>query len=223
MAVLATRGNSLVFWDGSAAVKSMRSVGTIPGVVIDEIAGRNGTGLGWIKNEGGSPARIRWKAPGGTQYGPPINVSEDGSHLLEDGDDRDKWLAVTVYTDHLVSGSESRVLIQDRYNNEVAADDESGSEVEIEYELTLKNQHPTLTARDILVWNPLPSAPIDLSTDGLSYSDYSTEAGALGFGDLAPGATVTVYALKYGPTFDPPVEGVPDLSAILAVSCEMDE
>ena len=78
-------------------VRHLAVVGTLPGVVPLLASARNGPGIGLMQSEGDDGTWLSWRAPGSTLYGTAVHCSPDGTFLLCDGEDPDKWIRVDVY------------------------------------------------------------------------------------------------------------------------------
>jgi hypothetical protein len=169
-------------------VRNLAAVGTLPGVAVVAAAGRNGPGTGRLRSYRDG-TWLAWQAPGSASYGVAVACAADGSYVLEDGDDPDRWLRVQVYRAHLVPGpAEDLVHLRDVFSNAiggaaVSAADAIAGRVDT-VELTLVAQQP---AGELRVWLAEASAGLELSADGLSWSAPTTEETALALGSLLAG------------------------------------
>jgi len=167
VATVATRADALRLTLAGTEVTYLKAVGTVSGVKIDQVAGRCGPGTACLRSRGSGGQQLSFKAPGSAQWGMDVNAAGGGSYLLEDGEDVGKWLRVTVYVDYLREGDESRVLLQDGYNNGIGHDDVTYSEAEsgdvADYTVTVKNESDR-TVSKIKVW-------LDAAVSGLEISD----------------------------------------------------
>lgn len=99
-------------------VVSLAWLGTVPGVVIAAAAGLNGPGVGRLRVSGAS---IAWQAPGSGAFGVAVDAAVDGTYVLRDGVDPDKWLQVTVFTAFL-SDATAPVYLEEVYGNVMVSD-----------------------------------------------------------------------------------------------------
>ena len=153
MPLAATRADALRLELDSVEIRHLVAVGTVPGVVILAVAGRNGPGTARIRNDASA---LSWQAPGSSEFGTPVVCGADGTYLLEDGGDWNKWARIQVYADYLASGlTEAQVYLADVYENGVSHDDVTASQAaagDVEaYEITLTNDSP-LPLEDVRVW-----------------------------------------------------------------------
>lgn len=113
----------------------------VTGVTIDYAGGYNESGTASLKfTHTGS--YLQWKAPGSSNYGTLVDVSANGSYLIEDGDDNSKFARVTVVSASL-PGSDQTDSIDLTYATNKVFDNVSSSEAsagDTEYRgLMLKN------------------------------------------------------------------------------------
>ena len=193
MATPATHADALRIESAAAEVAHLDVLGTIPGVVPIAVAARCGVGTARIRS---TAAGIAFKAPGSAAWGPAVAIAADGSYLLEDGDDRDKWLRVTVYTTYLLTPREARVLLADRVNNPIGSDNVSAAEAaagDVEtVELAVANDGSVILSQ-VLAWLDPAAAGLELSPDGAAWSAPTTEATALALADVSPGGSVALH------------------------------
>lgn len=123
MAAEKTRADAVrITNDIGVLVDMLIAIGTIPGVAIDFAAAKNGEGTGYIQS-GDNGNELTWKAPGSTTFGTAVVASSDGVYVLEDGEDDDKCVRVTVTTAYLESSAQTApVYLSDRFNNEIGSD-----------------------------------------------------------------------------------------------------
>ena len=99
----ATGGDSLRLEIGGSEVESTAAVSSLPGVAVLAAAGQHGPGTGLIRaSETGE--YLQFKASGSDTWGKYVYVPSDGEYILTDGEDRDKWVRVSVYNDYLAPG-----------------------------------------------------------------------------------------------------------------------
>jgi hypothetical protein len=123
VAAIQTNADSISVSAGAAAVRTLTARGTIPGVVVDAVAGLNGPGVGCLSYNA-TTETLAWRAPGSATFGEAVDASADGALLLEDGEDADKFCRVTVYADYLPASHYSAdVALADRFHNGMIAAD----------------------------------------------------------------------------------------------------
>jgi len=188
--------DSLEIIRDAAEVRPLTLVGTVPGVAPLLAAAKNGPGAGRLRYDPTAGA-VQYKAPDSSTWGPIQKTEADADYLLLDGDDRDAWLRVSVYRDHLPAGpAEARVLLADRWGNgvslaDVTAEEAAAGDVST-WTLTLTHQG-THTIENLVVWLDAAHAGLELSSDGVAYSSPTTEGTALALADLSPGDSLTLY------------------------------
>jgi len=196
----------------SEDVVHLTAIQTVPGVVVRQVAGRNGPGAGQLRSDT-SGQEISWKAPGSETFGLAVDGTPGGLFLLRDGVDRSKWVRVEVYSDFLRDGYTAAVVhLQDRYNNEIGQDDLTAEEAAagdvLEYQITLENAARARWITHIKIWLDAAVEDLEVSDDGISWVSPTTESTALEFADLAPADTHTLYlkrTIGVGADFDPDV------------------
>lgn len=185
-------------------VISLRTAGTLAGVVVLAAGGANGTGIGRVIASlgNGGAAQLAWQAPGSATPGTPQPVSPDGNYLLEDGEDAAAFVRVAVYGSYLPQAGEARVYLGDRYNElgpaDVSAADASAGLTTIT-QYTLANVSPS-TVYDVRAWLPpvFYSPGITISSDGVNYFTpiSETDPNVLTWASIAPGSGVTLYVKR---------------------------
>lgn len=196
MPTISTRGDSILVRKGAIERQQLVAVGELPGVLIAQLAARNGPGTGALKTDG-TGTTLAWRAPGSGRFGVPVAIPLDGSYLLEDGVDPDRWARVTVDLDFLPAEARfGRVFCVDRYDNTISMDDVTAGEASagsVETQtLTLENQSPHRLRR-IVAWIDPTVVNMEISDDGAVWVSPTTEATGLVFADLTPGADHTVH------------------------------
>ncbi len=124
---------------------SVKTAGTLYGVAVLAVGGRNGTGTGYIRSKLDG-TYLSWKAPGSSTWGNDVHALADGTYLLKDGEDIDKYVRVQAYADFLKPNpAEAAVHIVDRYANGVGHDDVTAGEATSgdteDYSITLANDN----------------------------------------------------------------------------------
>lgn len=183
-----------------ADVTSFEWYGAIPGVQIIAIAGRNGTGFGRLRSEiDGS--WLAWRAPGSVSFGPAVQATADGELVLIDGDDRDKWVWVRVYFDHLPGFASSReITISDKFGNTLGGADVSASDASAglttSVAFTLTNVSPW-SLHHVRAWVDPEMVAVNISDDGAAWVSPTTDAASLLLSSrLASGGSVVLYSQR---------------------------
>jgi len=199
MPVVGTHADALRLTVASVEVRHLTAVGTVPGVVIDAVAARNGEGTGRLRCDGNE---LQWQAPDSATWGDVefVDVENDASYLLEDGEDRSKWIRVDVYPDYLPDGAaEVGVVLTDVRENGVSNDDVTASEAAsgdvTTHTVTLENVG-TVTLSQLRVWLDAAVSGLEISDDGASWVSPTSEAAALAFPDLAAGDSDTLHVRR---------------------------
>ena len=192
----ATHADALRLEYSATEVAHLDVVGTIPGVVPIAVAARCGVGTARIRSRA---AGIAFKAPGSATWGPAVDADADGSYLLEDGDDRDKWLRVTAYTAFLLTPREGRILLADRFNNPISSDNVSAAEASAgdveDVELAVANDGSAYLSQ-VLAWIDAGVAGLQISPNGADWSAPTTEATALALADVPPAGDVALHVRR---------------------------
>ena len=195
MATPATRSDSLRLEVASVDLEllrpSMRAPG-LPGVVALAAAARNGEGVGLVTSSGPTGEILTWTAPSGSA-GPEVAVASDGSYMLEDGGDPDKWLRVQVYNAQLeVDPRSVQVDLVDVYDNGLAADDVTAAEASAgsteTYQITVANDSAN-PAKLVTFWLDAAVVDLEISDDGAAWVSPTTEATGLVLGTIAAAGT----------------------------------
>lgn len=198
MSTVNRRGHALQFLDaGGDESIHLTHIGTIPGIVIDRVGARNGVGIGRIKSVG---SVVSWRAPGSGSFGPPTDChieADSGEFLIEDGEDRDKWVKVTSYPAFFPDVEQaSDVHITDLYGNEIGLDDVTSGEATAgdvsAFGVTMKNGS-SVALTNIGLWLDRSAVGLELSEDNIAFSSPTNEANAVAFPDLAGLGTDIVY------------------------------
>lgn len=106
---------------------TLQTLGTLPGVRIVAVSGRNRAGLGRLQYD--PAAGLSWCAPGGVSLGAPVDVSGGGNHVVADGADATRWVEVEVTSAALPDAvSMATVRIDEVFNDAVGGDDVSAAE-----------------------------------------------------------------------------------------------
>ena len=170
-------------------------LGTVPGVQISDVAGRNGLGVGRLRVD--AAGKLAWQAPGSDTFGTAVDVSAGGTFDVADGDDADRWLEATVTAAELPGELvESEVRLSEQFNNAVADDDVTAAEASAgnvhSWSFNLANRDAT-NPKTLAVWLDVYTAQfIEISDDNLAWVAPTTEAAGLALTLPAAGA-VTLY------------------------------
>lgn len=168
MPAAATRADSLRVELSAVAVSHLDAVGSIPGLHILHVAAKNGPGVGRLRTslDGKSAS---WRAPGGSSIRTPFAIAKDGSFILEDGDDPDKFVRVQITAAALTGVPiDAEVVVRDLYNNAIASDDVTAAEASAGdvhlYSFDLKNESDD-DAANVKVW-------LDTAVSGIEIFDF---------------------------------------------------
>jgi len=174
----------------------LTAVGSAPGVVLLLVAGRNGPGMAWLRTSGDGNV-LAWRAPGSATFGPDVVCESDGTYILTDGEDEDRFVRVQAWRNFLIQAGDFPVYLSDRYANGAALDDvtaerAAAGDVSV-WTITLRNSGQTPISA-LAVWLDAASdASIELSADGQTWSAAADESEAVKMGHLAADATATVH------------------------------
>lgn len=187
----ATASDGLRFKVSAVEIVHLHAIGTIPGVAILAVAALNGIGAGQLRSVGDG-TELQWRAPGSSNFGNRVQAGVDGTYMLTDGDNAGKWLRVQVYATYLLGPSSAQVLLADRYDNNLAADDVTAAEASAgsveTYQITMENVTGITLAQPTL-WLDAAVADLEISDDGAAWVSPTTELTGLLFPDLAPAGT----------------------------------
>jgi len=194
------RADSLRAYVSAVEVPHLLAVGGVPGVVPTAAGGKNGPGTGKLRSTLDG-TWLSWRAPGSSTFGEAIRCSSDASYVIEDGDDAQKFLRVTVYTSYLIGPGEADVLLKEAFNtlgpDDVPAAEASAGAVET-VQVDLTNDHTSNHARDVKVWLDAASVDLEISDDNITFVTPTTEGhgDVLTFAAIASGASVPIYVRR---------------------------
>ena len=183
----------------SVEIVHLTLVGTIPGVVPLLAAARNGPGVGRLQSEDDG-TWLSWRAPGSATFGPAVHCSPDGTYLLRDGDDWDKWLRVAVYSAHLKPSATADVSLGDCYSGggagaDVTAEEAAAGNVSTR-EVTVRNAS-TGPIVNVRIWtDPTHDGRTEVSLNNIDWSTPTTELSAVRIIEVAAAATATLYVRR---------------------------
>ena len=211
MPAIATRNDALRFELSGVEIVHLVPAGTVPGVRVIAAAARNGPGTGHLRTTGATGTLLSYKAPGSAAYGPEVDVSADGSYVVEDPDSA-KWLRVQVSADYLHAGpTDGAVKLTEVYNNGVGHADLTAAEASAghvaEYSVTMKNDSSQLLIAP-RVWLDSAVSDLEISIDNAAWVSPTTEPTALVFPDLAAAGSDILYlrrTIAAAATFDPKI------------------
>ncbi len=195
-----TGPDSLRIESSTVEVTHLNVIGTIPGVIPLLAAARNGPGVARLSSSGDGQT-LHWRAPGSTTYGVGIRCLVDGDYLLQDGEDRGKWLRVTVDVSELASGARETVVeLSDVFGNPIATDDLTAGEAtagDVEtYTVDLENQGNSILSW-LTIWIDSGVSSIEISDDsGGPWVTPKSETTGLVLPDLLPGVTDTLHVRR---------------------------
>ena len=223
MPAVATRSDALRLQVplGGAEIRSLHAapVGPIPGVAVLAVAAINGPsgggggsgGAGRVRSYGDGTL-LAWRAPGSATFGETVDVSAGGSFLLEDGEDTDKWVRISVDPDWLnPAAAAGDVFLADVYENWVGYFDVTAAQALAgnvqTWSIALKNASGS-PIWDLKVWLDSSIAGVNgiqISTDNVNWyaPDAEDHADVLEFGDLAAAAVATLYVKRTIPAAAP--------------------
>lgn len=197
MAEINVGPDALHFESGGSRIQQLRSIRTLDGTAVTFAAGRNGPGTASIRSTGDGQD-LSYKAPGSTVYGPVTRCEVDqGEYRIDDGEDEDKYITVTVSTSHLSPGaSAANIRLDEVYENEFAGADvtegeASAGDVTV-YSISCKNYANTILSH-VKVWIRDVVAFLEISNDGVVWVDPILEDDALSLADILPGAAETLH------------------------------
>lgn len=178
MAVVATHADAIRIELSSVEIQHLVPIGAIPGTFIRAAAARNGEGAGDLRSEFDGTL-LSWRAPGSSSFGDRIPVPTDGQYLIEDGDDRNKFVRVEVFVSFLqASPASARVYTKDVYNavgkDDVTAAEATAGSVET-YILDIANDG-AMDALAFKAWIDPAVSDIEISKDGVSWFTPTSEA-----------------------------------------------
>lgn len=217
--VVATRraGHLLRMTYGGDEVGGLAALGTVPGIAIDDVGGQCGIGVGRIDTfvDAAGVLRAAWKPPGAATYGPAVDVSEGGTHVLTgqaldaagaaepetDGLAVDKWVAVTVTPDRAAGTPRGALVrINDQLGNLLTPGDIDAAAAAAgdiaSRTVTLENGTPLADLENLALWLDTTTRFCELSFDGATYAAPTSEADggtALGLQTVPAGGMLSVH------------------------------
>jgi hypothetical protein len=178
----------------SEEVHHLTTAGSLQGVVPILVAARNGPGVGRIKVING---QLSWKAPYSSRFGNPVECNADGTYILCDGEDEDKFIKIDVHTEYLPSEDfEAKIYLSEVYNNPVAQDDviavDAQTGVVLQYQLSVRNTSSITFSHIRIFLNPVADPRTELSLDGVNWYKPYTESEGLQIESLGSGQSITL-------------------------------
>ena len=190
----------------------------VTGVTIDRAMFRNGEGSGTLSYINGTTS-LTWQAPGSASAGDPVDVSLDGTYLIQDGDDVNAALEVTVVAVSLPGSDQNDTItlafIKESMGVPTIEGSETAAGVTRYFPIVARNDSggPLTDVRAWMVEDPEPGTtlqigagtvgggsefenPGDINTapGGVSFSNtHISFVTALTFGSVAAGDFVVVW------------------------------
>jgi len=211
MPAVATQGDCIRIMSAGAEVEHLHAVGTLHGIAVRQVSAACGEGVGVLSSDRDGEF-IAWKAPGSSAAGTAIDVSDGGQFLLNDGEDSSKWIRIEVYPAFLIASSQTgEVTLSHVYNNAIASDNVSAAEAsagDVEtWTVTLQNDS-TVALAAVTVWLDASTSGIEISHDGSTWVNPTSEGSGLNLGNLSASGTVTLHfrrTISAGASHDPDV------------------
>jgi hypothetical protein len=190
-----TRGDALRFEASAVEIAHLTAVGAVPGVSVAAVSARNGAGTAKIRISPDGTG-IAWLAPGSGTWGAYTIPDVDGSFLIEDGADADKWARIDVAVAYLSAGAETAVLLALPFSNivdDVDAAEASAGDIEV-HAFTIRNAS-TKALTSIKGWIAAGVTGLEISKDGVNYyaPDSEGHGDVLVWAALAAGASADLY------------------------------
>lgn len=192
-----TRSDGLTYDTGAGEIQSLSPLGTIPGVVILHVSGANGVGTGFLRSEGTGGMLLSWKAPGSAVYGAPVNITANADYLLEDGEDRSKWIRIEGHFTLLGPVIEQRIYLADVYDNQLVSRDVTRLEAFLGHVLLYTIDFTNLSnriIRRIAFWIDPAVVDLEISHNGSTWVTPTTPATALqAWSPMAPVGSIALH------------------------------
>lgn len=219
---LAAGADALVFRISAAEVRSLNAVGTVNGVAITFVSGAIGPGVGllsYLKDAEGL-SFLQFRAPGSSMFGEFVALTADGSYLVSDGEERGKYIRVTVDISKLpAANTTAAIYLADVFDQDVAGAPATAGQAAagqtLDYEIELYNQS-NRALEHVTAWMlPQYVAGFAIGSDGISYSSPVTQATGIALANIAAGASGTLYIRR---TLAAGAKADPDLLAVFKVA-----
>jgi len=189
--------DSLIFQISAAEVKPLAAVGTVSGVAISFVSGSVGPGSALLAYTNNLTA-LRFRAPGSASFGEYVEVSGGGDYIVADGENRSKYIRVTVTPAKLPeSDSQSLVFIQEMNDNSAGGTPATAAQAAagqvLDYFIDIYNQS-NFPAQAIVAWiDPLAGSEFQISNDNATWVSPKTEAVGISIANIAPAGTGVLY------------------------------
>jgi hypothetical protein len=219
---LTTGADALIFKISSAEVRQLNAVGTIPGVAVTFVSGQVATGTALLAYtlDAEGVSFLQFRAPGSSMLGEFVSMLADGSYLIADGEDRSKYIRVTVVLAKLpASSAQSLIYLADAYDQGPAgtmatAGQASAGQV-LDYSIDLYNQSAR-TLEHITAWiDPRHVDLYQISNDNATWTAPQTRAAGITIANIAPAGTGTLYIRR---TIAAGAVADPDLLAVFKLA-----
>jgi len=196
-AVLGSHDDALLVTDTSdVELNSLRATGTIPGVKVLWVSGRNGPGRAFLRTTGDG-RWLEYRAPGSQTFGGRVRIEDDGVYLAEDGEDRTKYIRAEVLVDYLANGrAAAEVILRDEYGNHMGQDDLTAAEAAAGKQTIWQVRLHNVTGvelRQLFLWISVSKGLLELSKNGAVFFMPSSEAAKFGWQRVAAGAYRLLY------------------------------
>jgi len=158
----------------------IRPVGTISGVAPQRAACMNGEGIATLASHNDG-MDICFRAPGSEVFGPAVRCESDADYLLEDGEDKNKWIIVTVKTAFLRPTPQQARVFMRLQDGEMVTEQPPGAVANLS--LRVENVS-AFKLENVRVWCPTPGAVFFFGTPA------ATEATSISLGTIAAAGQV---------------------------------
>ena len=185
----------------------LATLGTLPGVRILDLAGRNAVGVGRLQRA--ADGLVSWRAPGSRTAGPAVDVSAGGTFLLRDGDDADAWLEIEATSAWLAAGPlQQRVEVVELWNTALAGDDVTDVQRKegLTASWTLDLHDAGGAGLSVTLWLDIYGARYHLLSDSGGVGSWIapvTPGAGLAIG-IAAGGTASLHVRRVIPEYAPP-------------------
>lgn len=175
-------------------IRCLHTAGTLMGVAVTYVGGRNGPGIGVLRATTYGES-FSWKAPGSSSFGIEHVLDDDSEVILEDGEDTDKIIRIKPFPDYLSSsGGQAEVHLQDSYNEIGGPPKPYSQGLPMEYKIDLYN----ISSKSLLnlkIWTHIDEDDFYLSWDGIdwTFSDAEDSPNVLYHEELEADETKTLY------------------------------
>lgn len=202
----------------------LRAVRTLCGAAIVRVGGANGPGRGYLMGDA-TGTRLRWRAPRSTAAGEWVRVDADGTYVLLDGEDPDRWIEVQVVATALRPAAwVEPIELAEVYGSPPAIEDLDAAQAAAgrvsQTTLTLSAPAGLALANTTAWLDPHDAATYELSWDGTAWHAPHSEAEALatlGTQTIPAGGSVALYVRR---TIAAGAAATPRRLVVLHASCD---